>query len=472
MANRLIIPNPQFVDGTGLPYAGGKLQFSATGTSTPQNTFSDSALTIANANPIILDSAGRAGSVFLSNLAYKVQLFDVNNVQIWSMDPVWSSDFSTVAQFAVNNGSPNGTVAGTAGTFGGLPSSVIWDATNNILYVCTTTGTSTTAVWTAVNSATSSAGVIESPTGRLTLTSGVPVLSGDVTGASSVFYTPYTGNQIPIFSGAAFTMQNYAELTLALNAGGHAASTIYDIFVFNNSGTLTLVTGPAWSNFAAGTGARGTGAGTTQLSMFQGILVNNVQITGRNGVNTFTIPANQATYVGSMFVDTAAGQVSCLSSYSQNRKWGIWNAYNRKPIMLRAGDGTASWTYTTNTWRASNNNSANSLTTFTGLAEEIIPIEFTQRAFVFSTNPALAELRIGIGVNSTSAPTGLTAEIKNDVSVNSKTDITIQAKNLLLPGLGINTITSLEITVVNGSVVANNFFGTSSFMQLDAIWNG
>lgn len=470
MVNRLIIPNPQFADGTGLPYANGKLYFFVTGTSTPLNTYSDSALTVPNANPIILDAAGRSGSVFLQNLAYKVQLFDANNNQIWSIDPVWSSDFSTVAQFAVNNGTPNGTVAGTAGTFGGLPSSVVWDITNNILYVCTTTGTAATAVWTAVNAASSGAGVLGMPGGRLTLTSAVPVISSDVTGATSVFYTPYAGNQIPICSGAAYTMQTFAELTLTLNAGGHAASTLYDIFVFNNSGTLTLVTGPAWSTSTAGAGARGSGAGTTQLTMFGGILVNTVQITGRNGVNTFTIPTSTATYVGSMFVDTAAGQVSCHTSYGQSRKWGIWNTYNRVPILLRAGDGTASWTYATNTWRASNNASANVVTVFSGLSEEIAALTFQQEGFVFDAFEA--QLKIGIGVNSTSSPSGVQGSNLQNASVNNKSQITIQARHILLPTLGINNIQSLEISPDNGGIASNTFFGTSTAMQLEATWRG
>src|ERR1700759_4119042 len=99
MANRFSSPNQQFVDSAGLPYAGGFLYFFASGTSTPLNTYSDSALTTPNTNPITLDSAGRAGSVFLQNLPYKVQLFDVNNVQIWTEDPVWWSDYSSFAQF-------------------------------------------------------------------------------------------------------------------------------------------------------------------------------------------------------------------------------------------------------------------------------------------------------------------------------------------------------------------------------------
>lgn len=50
-------------------------------------------------------------------------------------------------------GNPNGNVAGNAaGSSGGLPPDFAWDSTNNILYSCTTTGSSSTAVWTKVSS--------------------------------------------------------------------------------------------------------------------------------------------------------------------------------------------------------------------------------------------------------------------------------------------------------------------------------
>src|SRR5689334_6597667 len=116
MSNRWFNPNEQLCDPTGAPYAGGTLSFYASGTSTPLATYSDSALSIANTNPVVLDSAGRAGSIFLQSLAYKVILADVNGNQIWTEDPVYTSDFSAAAQFASGSGNPNGVVAGSAGS--------------------------------------------------------------------------------------------------------------------------------------------------------------------------------------------------------------------------------------------------------------------------------------------------------------------------------------------------------------------
>jgi hypothetical protein len=60
MANRFLNPNVQFSNSAGVPFAGGTLSFYASGTSTPLATYSNQALTIANTNPVVLDSAGQA----------------------------------------------------------------------------------------------------------------------------------------------------------------------------------------------------------------------------------------------------------------------------------------------------------------------------------------------------------------------------------------------------------------------------
>jgi hypothetical protein len=65
MTNRFTLPFDAPVDSGGLPYAGGALTFYASGTTTLLNTYQDKALTIANSNPVVLDSAGRYPNIFL-----------------------------------------------------------------------------------------------------------------------------------------------------------------------------------------------------------------------------------------------------------------------------------------------------------------------------------------------------------------------------------------------------------------------
>jgi hypothetical protein len=460
MANRLYSPDQQFADQNGIPYAGGFLYFYASGTSTPLTTYQDSALSIPNTNPVVLDSAGRAGSIFLQNLAYKVVLTDVNSNQIWTEDPVYSSDYSTTAQFAVYAGNPNGNLAGTAGT-GQVPSSVIWDTVTNVLYVCTTTGTVSTAVWTAVNASTP-AGVIPPPQGYLTPTSGTPIITQDTTGVSAILYTPYVGNIIPIYNGSSFVPTVFSEMTCTLTSSNQSASTLYDVFVFSNSGVLTLVCGPAWGTNTPGSCARGTGAGTTQLQRINGLWVNAVQITGTNSTNSYTIKANQATFVGTISIDATAGQISFYRSYGQSRKWAASNAYNRVPIILQGGDGTATWTYGTNTWRPSNNSTANSITTFDCLGEEGINIQFYSSPQLASQVPVN-----GIGWNSTTAPSGFLA-IPAELS-SQATGVTAVASLQEAPSLGLNTATCLEKVVSGGNTT---FQGTNTYMLLTATWMG
>jgi len=110
MANgsRFSTPNAQFVVGsTGAVAAGYKLYFYVSGTSTPLNTYSDAALTVPNSNPVVLDSNGNAGSIFLQPANYKVVFTDPTSVQVWVEDPV-----SGTVQFNITT-SPNISVAPT-----------------------------------------------------------------------------------------------------------------------------------------------------------------------------------------------------------------------------------------------------------------------------------------------------------------------------------------------------------------------
>lgn len=74
MAQPLAAPFSYFADSNGAPLAGGKVYTYAAGTTTPQNSYTDSTGTIAAAQPVILDSAGRA-TIWLSGY-YKIVVKD------------------------------------------------------------------------------------------------------------------------------------------------------------------------------------------------------------------------------------------------------------------------------------------------------------------------------------------------------------------------------------------------------------
>lgn len=83
----------QYFDSNGDPLSGGKLNFYEPSTTTRKDTFSDSAETSANTNPVILDAAGRQADIFFSGEA-KAVLTDADDVQIDVTDPVGTSTTS------------------------------------------------------------------------------------------------------------------------------------------------------------------------------------------------------------------------------------------------------------------------------------------------------------------------------------------------------------------------------------------
>lgn len=85
---RVINAFAQFEDGEGHPYVAGKLRFLVSGTtSTDKNTYADVNETVANSNPVLLDAEGRCPNVFGTG-AYRVILYDSDDVQIQQFDPV------------------------------------------------------------------------------------------------------------------------------------------------------------------------------------------------------------------------------------------------------------------------------------------------------------------------------------------------------------------------------------------------
>lgn len=108
MAQTSLLPPPkqQFLDSNGDPLSGGKLYFYEPGTSTPKSVYSSSNGTTALANPVILDSAGRA-SVWLDGF-YKVTLKDSSDVEIYTTDNVSSqfSDATVSYEYVLQNETP------------------------------------------------------------------------------------------------------------------------------------------------------------------------------------------------------------------------------------------------------------------------------------------------------------------------------------------------------------------------------
>lgn len=272
-----------------------------------------------------------------------------------------------------------------------------------------------------------------------------PIPADDVAAATSVFYRPFVGCLLPISNGTQFKIIEFTELTLSL-AAQHVANSIYDIFAFEDpgsAGTYRIGTGPAWTTVTAGSGSRGTGAGTTELTRLKGLIVNTVAITARNGASTYSIGASAAIYLGSLHMDGTNGQASCLPDYGQSRKWAVWNAWNRRPIVLRAGDSTATWT-PGNVLGLVNTVAGNTARSFTGLAEEWVHAIYHQNIEITGNNGTVTATN-AIGHNSTSVLSGKFGQHYLAVGAIALTTRGNEIASFCLPPtLGINNLNMLE----------------------------
>ena len=121
MATILPLAETQFNDALGVPLAGGSVYFYTPSTTTPKDTYQDAAQTIANSNPVILDSAGRA--IIFGSGAYRQVVYDANGNLIW--DQTTSEAVVGQASFGgTSTGSANAQIV-SAGTFSGADGSTI-----------------------------------------------------------------------------------------------------------------------------------------------------------------------------------------------------------------------------------------------------------------------------------------------------------------------------------------------------------
>ena len=166
--------------------------------------------------------------------------------------------------------------------------------------------------------------------GRLTLTSNTPVLTASTTGATTLYYTPYTGNQISIWDGSKWFLRTFTQLSLSLS--GLPANTNYDVFIYDNAGTLTLEA-VAWSNSGAGTSAR-----ASAISFLNGVYVKT---------------SDSRKYLGSFRTTATIGE-TCFqygAVGANPARFFVFNEYNRVKRNATANVYTGTHSYTTSTWR-------------------------------------------------------------------------------------------------------------------------
>lgn len=422
-------------DSNGLPYVGAKLYIYNANTVTLKSIYSDDGLSIGLTNPLTSDANGTFPRFYLAAGTYKQRSETSAGVLIYEDDNIDTGLSAGVGALPITAGGTGGTTPAAAlSNLGGATASEVAALASSIATL-----------------SASLQNIVSLPQGRLTLTSNTPVIASDVTAATAVYYTPYVGNQCPVWDGAQFNLKVFGELTLTLNSN-YILNSHYDLFIINDSGTIRLVSGPAWTTITAGSGARGSGAGTTELTRTIGLtntgtLTNAYAMaTARNGASTYSVAVNQGTYVGSIYIDGTAGQVTCHTSYGQSRKWGVWNQYNRRRVILRAGDATSSWTYGSATIRQSNAAAGNTIAAFTGAVQQSYRAKFNQRATAMATN---GSLRVGIGLNSTTAFSGYAGELNQYNNTIYNWSPSADGEYIAPMPLGLNNLNMLERTTAS-----------------------
>jgi hypothetical protein len=281
--------------------------------------------------------------------------------------------------------------------------------------------------------------------GRLTISSGVPVMTASVAAATTVYFAPYNGRYCPIFDGTNWTMKDFTSsagdtvglsqlLTDTTKSPAAAiASSVYDMFVWNDAGTLRCTRGPAWTSVTI----RSAG---TALATQNGVPVNNVAITNGPGAKlgtwVGTIATNAAAKVDFVFGSAAAGGGAA--------SFGVWNYYNRQPVATMVNDSTSNWTYAVNAVRAANGSNNNRVTYVCGLADDPVDADYS---ILWSSNLAATILTyVGIGVDSTTAFSGRQTGIGSVLTSGNSLFASTSGLYVGYPGIGQHFLQALEIS--------------------------
>ena len=165
--------------------------------------------------------------------------------------------------------------------------------------------------------------------------------------ATTLYFTPFRGNQVALFDGTKWSSFPFTERSLSLS--GLAANTLYDIFLYDNSGTLTLEA-VAWTN------------DTTRAT----VLVKQDGIYVKTGERHPTLPGTIRT--------TTAGQTEDSAT-----KLYVYNENNQVPRKLKVVETVGQWTYNTSAWRAANNNVANRVGVVIGNVGPLVSLDLMVR---------------------------------------------------------------------------------------------
>lgn len=439
MATGTLIPwfEEQFCDDNGNPLNAGTVLTQLAGTTTNVATYTTAALSVANANPVVLNSAGRPSSggtevgIFLTpGVSYKFTLKNSSGVTIRTIDNVVATPTS----------SANLNVDGTAGE--GITA-------GQVVYLSDGSGSKTAGQWfladadNTYSSLTPEIGI--APNAISISTSGTIATGGRVTGLSgltigALYYVSGTAGALTATAPTNARLVGQADsatsivlapnpsspsmldnsicdgrltLTTALpvtTADVTAAASVF--FTPYRGNRIALFDGTAWNvrTFSEITIALGTITSALPYDIFAydnagavacdapvawtNTTTRATALTLQNGVLSKT-GATTRRYLGT-FVTT-----STTTTEDSAAKRYLWNCYNRVPRPMKRFETTNSWTYITSAWRQTNGAAANQLDCVIGVSE--CPVFVTMTAMWTNSNAGVV-VGVGIGIDSTSTP--------------------------------------------------------------------
>lgn len=257
------------------------------------------------------------------------------------------------------------------------------------------------------------------PGGRLTLTSGTPVTTSDVTAATVVYYTPYVHNHIPLFNGSVWTDNEFSEISPSLAA--LTSGKVADVFAYLSGGTVVLEA-VLWTN------------STTRA----------INISYQDGRLCKTGDKTRL-YLGTIANNSARAS---LTVDDADLFRGVWNFYWRVERRLKVADTTDSWTSTDTAWHSLNSSTANRVSFVVGVNEIPVSLDHT----TLFTHSAGGTGFVGVGLDSV---TTNHAQILPQGNVDSSSDATpLMARYKDFPAVGLHFLQLLE---------AANPVGTTTF---------
>lgn len=213
---------------------------------------------------------------------------------------------------------------------------------------------------------TNIAGTIETNGFRLTLATGNPVPTTDITSAGTIYLTPMFSGQIGLFINSAWTMITSPQVSLALSI---TSGNNYDVFAFSTSGSgvLSLELSSAWSSATARANA---------LAQQDGVWVKSADHSRR--------------YLGTI---RATG--TNITEDSQLNRF-CYNFYNQQSRPLLVNDSTQNWTSPIGGWHQARGQSTNNFNYVCGMTWEKISVvvQACQSGINTSNNS------VGVGIDS------------------------------------------------------------------------